>query len=263
MIERERHELILRVLRQGRFASVADIAALVRSSEATVRRDFAKLQASGRLRRVRGGAECAEPESSPREASGLPGFSGQLPFEYRKGILLEKKRLIARKAASLCAAGETIIVDGGSTTFHMAEFLRESRLKIITNSFAMAETLVRHSQNTVILNGGVVYPDSQLILDPFQEEGFRNYYADKVFMGVYGIDERGASNTDMPLIKTERAMIEHGKRLIVLADSSKFGRRGNLMLCGWEKIGTIITDGLISEEQRSMALSRGAELIVV
>ncbi len=257
MLEPERHELILRVLRQGRFASVLDIVDLVHCSEATVRRDLAKLEATGKLRRVRGGAELMEAPVDSVEPT------VQLPFEYRKGLLLETKRLIARKAASLCADGETVIIDGGSTTFQLVEFLREARLKIITNSFAIAEVLIKHSQNTVILNGGIVYPDSQLILDPFHEEGFHNYSATKVFMGVYGIDDLGATNTDMLLIKTERAMIERGRELIILMDSSKFNRRGNLMLCGFEKIHMIITDSGIPQQQREMVQANKVELLLV
>jgi DeoR family ulaG and ulaABCDEF operon transcriptional repressor len=257
MLEPERHELILRVLRQGRFASVADIVDLLKCSEATVRRDLAKLEAADRLRRIRGGAESAK--ATKDEAAPAT----QLPFEYRKGVLLEIKRMIARRAASLCTDGETVIIDGGSTTYQMAEFLRESRLKIITNSFAVAQHLVKHSKNTVILNGGIIFPDSQLILDPFQDEGFHNYSATKVFMGVYGIDELGATNTDMLLIKTERAMIERGKELIILADSSKFNRRGNLMLCGFDKISAVITDRGVTEQQREMILRNGIQLILV
>jgi DeoR family ulaG and ulaABCDEF operon transcriptional repressor len=245
------------LLRQAGFASVSDITALVSCSEATVRRDLINMQAAGKLHRVRGGAELATAGEIDRAQA------MQLPFEYRKGILLEKKRLIARRAASLCRDGETVIIDGGSTTFQMVEFLRETRLKIITNSFAIAEALVKHSQNTVILDGGIVYPDSQLILDPFQEEGFRNYSPTKVFMGVYGIDEQGATNTDMLLIKTERAMIERSKELIILADSSKFNRRGNLFLCGFDKIHTIITDSGTTQQQREMVNSGSTELIVV
>ena len=258
MLSAERHESILRVLRNGQFASVAEITELLQCSEATIRRDLARLESEGRLRRVRGGAERIE---LPQD---FQPQSMQLPFEYRKGILLEKKRLIGRKAASLCTEGETVIIDGGSTTFQMVEFLLETRLKIITNSFAIAEVLVKRSRNTVILNGGIVYPDSQMILDPFHDETFKNYPATKVFMGAYGIDEMGATNADTLLvIRTERAMIEQGKELIILVDSSKFNRRGNLFLCGFDKISTIITDNGISAEQREMVRSHGVELIVV
>jgi DeoR family ulaG and ulaABCDEF operon transcriptional repressor len=256
MLSAERGELILRVLRQSRFASVADLAGIARSSPATIRRHLARMEDSGLVCRVRGGAELAAEQRGTEQAE------EELPFEYRKGIQLEKKRLIARAAAALCADGETVIIDGGSTTFQMAEFLRDCTLQVITNSFAIAHELVRRSRCTVILSGGVVHPDSQLVLDPFAEEMFAHYTASKVFMGVYGIDETGATNTESLLIKTERAMIERARTLIVLADSSKFDRRGSLLLCGFEKIQALITDPGIDARHREMLISRGVRLIV-
>ncbi len=154
------------------------------------------------------------------------------------------------------------MIDGGSTTYQMVEFLKETRLQVITNSFAIAENLVGHSQNDVILNGGMIYRDSKLVLDPLQDNIFRHYYATRVFMGVYGLDELGATNTDLLLIQTERAMIENARELVILADSSKFGRRGSLMLCSFERIHTIITDSGISDEQRRLVEARGVRLIV-
>jgi len=258
MLSAERRESILQVLRRGRFASVAEITELLQCSEATIRRDLSRLESEGRLRRVRGGAASIETPVNTQEVT------SQLPFEYRKGILLEKKRLIGRKAASLCSDGETVIIDGGSTTFQMVQYLRETRLKIVTNSFAIAEILVKHSNNTVILSGGIVYPESQLILDPFHDDTFKNYPATKVFMGVYGIDEMGATNADTHMIiRTERAMIDQGKQLIIVADSSKFNRRGNLFLCGFDRIDTIISDSGITAEQREMLHANGVELITV
>jgi len=253
----ERYQSILRVLANSHFASVTEICQLLQCSEATIRRDLTKMESEGKLRRVRGGAQrIATPDDSKQVGI-------QLPFEYRKGILLEKKRLIGRKAASLCKDGETVIIDGGSTTFQMVEYLLNAELRIITNSFAIAEVLVKRSRNTVILSGGIVHADSQMILDPFHEEVFRNYPASKVFMGAYGIDDMGATNSDTLLvIKTERAMIDQSKELIMLVDSSKFDRRGNLLICGFDKIGTIITDNGISDEQREMVRSNGVELIV-
>jgi DeoR family ulaG and ulaABCDEF operon transcriptional repressor len=255
MLSAERHALILRVLRQNRFASVGELAGIARSSEATIRRDLGSMEESGLVRRVRGGAELAgEPEAAAPQS--------ELPFEYRKGIQLEKKRMIARAAAALCADGETVMIDGGSTTYQMTEFLRDYRLQVITNSFAIAHELARSSRCTVILSGGVVHPDSQLVLDPFGEDMFENYTASRLFMGVYGIDETGATNTEALLIKTERAMIERARTLVVLADSSKFDRRGSLLLCGFEKIHELITDPGIDARHREMLASRGVHLIV-
>jgi DeoR/GlpR family transcriptional regulator of sugar metabolism len=256
MLSAERHELILRILRRGRFATVSDIAQASRCSPATIRRDLARLEAAGLIERIRGGAEIAA----------LPGSGAQdgaeLPLEHRKGVLAEKKRLIARAAAQMCEEGETIMIDGGSTTFPMAEFLKERDLRIITNSFAIAAALVPRSRCTLILGGGVVRMDSQLVLDPFDEDMFANYSASRLFMGAFGIDETGATNNDSLLIKTERAMIERARELVMLADSTKFDRRGSLFLCGFEKISAIITDDGVSQAHREMIASRGVRLVI-
>jgi DeoR family ulaG and ulaABCDEF operon transcriptional repressor len=145
----------------------------------------------------------------------------------------------------------------------MAEFLSARGLQVITNSFAIAERLMHKPGCTVILNGGILSPESQLVLDPFSEDMFSRYSASKAFMGTYGIDETGATNTEMLLIRTERAMIDRARELVVLADSSKFDRRGSLFLCGLDRIKVLITDSGIPERYREMALSRGVRLIVV
>ncbi len=251
MLSAERHELILRFLRRARFATVTDIARAARSSAATTRRDLEILSQEGLVQRVRGGAEI----SKPPEVS-------EPPLEYRKGVNMEKKRFIAKAAAEMCQDGETIMIDGGSTTFPMAEFLRERDLRIITNSFAIAAALVPRSRCTIILGGGVVRMDSQLVLDPFGKDMFANYSASRVFMGAFGIDETGATNNDSLLITTERAMIERARELVVLVDSTKFDRRGSLFLCGFDKIKAIITDDGIPENARAMVDSHGVKLII-
>ena len=256
MLSAERHELILRLLRRSRFATVSEISRAAHSSAATIRRDLRRLEEAGLLRRIRGGAEMA---------GGLKvetGEDGELPLEYRKGILIEKKRFIAKAAAALCEDGETIMIDGGSTTFQMVEFLRERELRIITNSFAIAAALVPRSRCTLILSGGVVRMDSQLVLDPFGGDMFVNYSASRLFMGAFGIDETGATNNDSLLITTERAMIQRARELIMLVDSSKFGRRGSLFLCGFNRIGTVITDGGVSQSYREMLASQRVRVIV-
>lgn len=259
MVERERHTKILRILKQDHFITVKEIAELLHISESTIRRDLSKLAHQGLIKRFRGGAELSDSDLERRIPPRLPEMS----LEYRKGILTEKKRMIARKAVSLIGDDDTIIIDGGSTTYHMVEFLKGFKIQIITNSFAIAEYLIKNTQNTVIIVGGIVYPDSQVILNPFDNSILKNYYASKVFMGVKGIDESGATNSDPLLIQMEKMMIENGKDLIILADSSKFLQKGNLRLCGFDRIKTIITNKDISEQTREMLLSKNINLIVV
>jgi DeoR family ulaG and ulaABCDEF operon transcriptional repressor len=253
MLAAERRELVLRLLRQDRFASVADIARLAHASLATVRRDLADLERRGLAVRVRGGTSTA-----PSAGAQPP----QLPLEDRLAIGTEQKRRIARRAAELCRDGETVIVDGGSTTQQLAPFLREMRLRVITNSLSMACELASVPSCTVILGGGVVHPDSRLVLDPFCDDPFANYAASIAFMGVYGIDESGATNTDEALIRAERAMIGRASRLVILADSTKFDRRGSLWLCGFERVSVVVTDAGVPERYRGLLADRGVELLI-
>ena len=255
MLAAERRLLVLRLLRQDRFASLAELTRLSGASAATVRRDLARLAAEGLVERVHGGATVAADPATP-------GPTPEVPLDERVGIASEKKRRIARRAATMCADGDTIIVDGGSTTLQLVPFLRGLRLRVITNSLAIADELSRGSACTVVLGGGVVRPESRLVLDPFSGDPFANYSASTVFMGVYGIDESGATNTDEQLIRTERAMIGRARRLVVLADSLKFGRRGSLWLCGFDRISAIVTDDDIPDSWRELLAAKGVELVV-
>jgi DeoR family ulaG and ulaABCDEF operon transcriptional repressor len=267
MLAAERRAMILRMLRQDGIAPLADIRRLSGASEATARRDLARMAAEGLIERVRGGAAAHPGAGATARATGdtaTPSSAGpvEASLEERAGIAAEKKRRIARRAAGLCVDGDTIMVDGGSTTLQLAPFLLGLRLRVITNSLALAEDLSRGSACTVILGGGVVQPRSRLILDPFREDPFSDYSASTVFMGVFGIDDSGATNTEELLIRTERAMIARARRLVVLADSNKFGRRGSLHLCGFDRIATVVTDDGIAEAWRTLLAERGVELVI-
>ena len=257
MLETERHDIILRLVKQQRVANTHELCEATGASEATIRRDLSKLEEAALIRRVHGGAELAETAVTDNQSY------GEVPFAYRKGYRLEEKVRIARYAAGLCAADETIIIDGGSTTFQMAPFLTETGCRVITNSFGIAELLLKNGNNRVIIPGGIVYKNSELILDPFQGGFYANYAASKAFMGVGGIGPKGLTNTDPQLIQAERMMIDHSEEVIILADSSKFETTGTLFLCGFETISMIITDTGINEEQRTLAESRGVSVIAV
>lgn len=258
MFEHARHQDLLRLLGQYGHLGIHDIESMLGVSEATVRRDLDKLAQAGSIRRVRGGAALVDDNSSQTRPT-----IKESTFEARRVQSVEKKRRIARKAVSLCPDDSTIIIDGGSSTFHMAEYLLPRRLKVLTNSFAIAQVLVGKGENTVILPGGAVYTDSSLILDPFETDVFRNYHASMVFMGVNGVGPSGVTNSDPQVIRSERAMIERADQVVILADSSKFMQQGDLVLCDYDRIAVIITDSGISDEAREMVESRDIELLVV
>jgi DeoR family ulaG and ulaABCDEF operon transcriptional repressor len=255
MFEQARLQTLLSLLNHHGFMSIHAIIGHLKVSEATARRDLDKLEQEGLLKRVRGGAMRSEESAAP--------LSHEQPFEYRQTLASDKKREIARAAVELCEDSETIIIDGGSTTWHMAEFLLNRRLKVATNSFAIAQKLVGTSHNTVILPSGVVDTESRLILNPFENDVFADYAAKRVFMGVNGIDENGVTNSNPQLIRMERAMIARGEKLIIMADSSKFLQRGDLVLCPFSRIDTIITDSGICDADRERISAFGTKLIVV
>lgn len=258
MLERERKQNILRLLDIRGFATIHDIVEATGSSEATIRRDFVEMEKEGLLNRVRGGVERSRtPGTSALNETSEP------PLEGRLGINSEKKRRIAREACLGIIPGDTIMIDGGSTTFHMAEFLASMELTVVTNSFAIAEHLVRHSRCSVILPEGVVNPRSRLILNYLAPDPFANYSASIAFMGIEGILADRLTNSDPLLIQAERSMIDHARNLVILADETKFGRIGHLTLCPSERASRIITTREADPGLVAALRERGIEVTLV
>ncbi|HET8725972.1 MAG TPA: DeoR/GlpR family DNA-binding transcription regulator, partial [Alphaproteobacteria bacterium] len=234
MHERERHKLILKVLAERGMAMVRDLTDLLGASEPTVRRDINRLAEMDLLRKVRGGAEAI--------SAGAPhGIAGR-PFQVSQTINVEKKRRIAQKAVSLCRDGESIIINGGTTTYMMVEFLARRQLQILTNSFVMAQRLLAESNNRIILPGGEVYREQSIVLSPFDNDTTQSHYASKMFMGAQGLAPLGLMEVDPLLIRAEQKLINQAEQLIVLVDSSKFRQRASLILCPLERIHTVVTD---------------------
>jgi DeoR/GlpR family transcriptional regulator of sugar metabolism len=254
MHETERHRIILSAVQDRPVASVSELVTLTGASEATIRRDIATLHMQKRLRRVRGGAEALAP-------GGLPGLAGR-PFSVNAVLNIAQKQAIAREAVALCEDGESVIVNGGTTTFQMVHPLASRRLQVMTNSFPIAEHLMKTSKNTVLVPGGAIYREQNIILSPFDGDLTRNFYATKMFMGALGLGPLGLMEADPLLIQAEEKLIDQADELIVLADSSKFANRSPLILCPLERIGTVITDDGIADAAVRMLEAAGVRLIV-
>ena len=242
MHEKERHRIILSAVQEKPVVTVQEMVDLTESSEATIRRDIAALHLQKRLRRVRGGAEAISPPQ-------FLGIAGR-PFSVNETMHAAQKRAIAREAVNLCADGEPIIINGGTTTFQMVHFLSARRMQIFTNSFPIAEHLLKHSKNTVMLSGGTIYREQNIILSPFDNDVTRNFYARRMFMGARGLGPLGLMEGDQ------------ADELVVLADSSKFRQRSSLILCGLKRIATVITDEGIEDHEARMLESAGVQLLV-
>ena len=254
MHESERHRIILSAIQEKPVVTVQDIAELTDASEATIRRDIASLHVQGKLRRVRGGAEAVHPPQL--------GNLAARPFRVSESVNIDKKRSIARKAVDLCEEGDAIIINGGTTTFQMVPYMSARRLQVMTNSFAIAEHLVKHSKCNVSVPGGAIYRDQSLILSPFENDAIRNFYARRIFIGAQGVGALGIMESDALVIQSEQKLMRQAEELIVMIDSSKFRKRSSLILCPLENVSTIITDEGITDEAARMVEAAGVTLIV-
>jgi DeoR family transcriptional regulator, ulaG and ulaABCDEF operon transcriptional repressor len=252
MHEKERQRAILNAVRDRPVVTVKEIVDLTGASEATIRRDIAALDNQKRLRRVHGGAEAINPPQ-------IFGLAGR-PFTVNATINAAQKRAIAREAVNLCEDGTPIIINGGTTTFQMVHFLSHHRMTIFTNSFPIAEHLLKHSKNTVMLSGGTIYREQNIILSPFDNDVTRNFYARRMFMGAQGLGPLGLMEADPLLIQAEQKLIDQADELVVLADSSKFQQRSSLILCRLNRIATVVTDDGIGEKDAKMLEDAGVSL---
>jgi DeoR family ulaG and ulaABCDEF operon transcriptional repressor len=162
----------------------------------------------------------------------------------------------------LCQDGEPIIINGGTTTFQMVHPLANRRCQVFTNSFPIAEHLLKHSKNTVMVSGGAIYREQNIILSPFENDVTRNFYARRMFMGAQGIGPLGLMEADPLLIRAEEKLMGQADELVVLVDSTKFEQRSSLVLCGLDRITTLITDEGISDKAAAMLDAADVKLIV-
>jgi DeoR family transcriptional regulator, ulaG and ulaABCDEF operon transcriptional repressor len=257
MLEKQRQQLILDLLEENTYASVKVLCEQLNSSEATIRRDLNKLAETKQIKKIRGGEEVlAAKDKAVRKISGSA-------FLAAKERHPNTKRRIAQKAVELCEDNESIIINGGSSTYMMAEFLRPRRMNILTNSFVLAQELLENSDNQITLPGGEIYRKQSIILSAFENDTIQNYHGSKMFMGTPGISAFGVMETDPLLIRAEQKLRKRAEKLIVLADSSKIGVKGNLIFSALADVDIVITDSHADPDILAIFTREGIEVIIV
>lgn len=259
MLEKQRHQLILEVLDERRFVDVPTLTSLLNSSEATVRRDIKKLSDREQLKKIHGGAEAVTPAENKVKRPQLAGGA----FLIDRELHSHNKRLIARKAVDMCTDGETIIINGGSSTYMMGEFLAQRHLSILTNSFVLSQYLLENGDNQITLPGGELYRKQGIVLSAFENDTIQYYHANKMFMGTPGIGESGVMESDPLLIRAEQKLRKQADKLIVLADSSKIGSRSNFIFCPLSEVDMLITDSNADRKMLKRFESQGVDVVVV
>lgn len=252
MHEKERHTAILQAVKERPVATIEELVALTDSSQATVRRDITYLHAQNQLRRVRGGAE----------AINQPHLSGT-PFAVNATKNIAQKRAIAKAAVDLCKDGEPIIINGGTTTYQMVHFMGARVMPVFTNSFPIAEYLLKHSNTLVTIAGGTIYREQNIILSPFDNDMTQNFTAKRMFTSAQGVGPFGLMESDPLLILAEQRLLAQAEELVVLADSSKFRQHSSLVLCKLARVTMVITDSGIQERDANTLREAGIKLNIV
>jgi DeoR family ulaG and ulaABCDEF operon transcriptional repressor len=255
MHQRERWKVILTEVRARGVIYVKELVDLTSTSSATLRRDLDKLEEMGQVRCVHGGIEAVE-------ASQQTNLSAR-SFGVNQTLNAERERSIAEAAAALCQNGDSIIINAGSTTWFMATYLRQNRMQILTNSFPIADELIRNSNNRIVLPGGERYREQGIILSPFDEDAVQHFTASRMFMSCYSIGPLGVIEGDPLIACAEAKLLCRAEKLVVLVDSSKFEARGSIAVCKLSRVHTLITDVAAPPQFLAQARSEGVEVIIV
>ena len=222
----------------------AEIAELLGVSLSTIRRDLEQLEEQGTAKRIHGGVLYA-------------GGSPKLPhFESRQPARWEQKQAIARRTVELIDDGDTVLLDGGSTTFEVARLLVGRPLHVVTTSLPVANLFAADSGSDLVVIGGNICPRSGVAQGPVAEKMISELRVGKTVLSVAGITEEGFFNNNLLLVETERAMMRAADEVIVVADSSKFGRQSLAHLCDLSAPDILVVDNEISRQWRLRTASQ-------
>ena len=246
----ERQKRIEEHLLRMEFASLEELSELVDASEATVRRDLGVLEGKGTVQRTHGGAKLVNPRSD------------EFAFNARDTHQLEEKEAIGRACAELIPPNRTVILDAGTTCYHVARHLEAKTPQVFTNSLPVANLFAAANKLEVVVSGGVIYPRLGVLVGPQAVEAFQKIRADVAIMSCGGITLEGITNSHGLLIDIQKAMIEAARQVIFCIDSSKFGRQSISKLCDLEVVDTIVTDKGAPADLVKALRKRGIDVIV-
>jgi DeoR/GlpR family transcriptional regulator of sugar metabolism len=248
MLLDQRRQEILNVVENEGFVALQQLTDRVGVSESTVRRDLEYLEKIGQIRRTRGGA----------------AYVGEslTTLDERSVQSLPEKQAVGRVAAGLVTSGETVLLDGGTTTLEVARHLSGKSLQVVTNSLPVATLLSNLPQIELITIGGYVYPKTGVALGPMAMAALSQVHVRRLFMSVGGITEKGLFNSNTLLAETERAMLNVAEEVIVVTDSSKLGHSALAHLCPLDRVDRVVVDAGISDEWRKILTNAGVALTI-
>jgi DeoR/GlpR family transcriptional regulator of sugar metabolism len=248
----ERQSIILELLIQHNSILVTDLATHLNVSSVTIRKDLTDLEREKKLYRNHGKAILIDPYIDNRNVS------------EKEKLYVEEKRLIGMKAASLITPKDSILIASGTTMHALARsIVPADELTVITASMEVSNILASEKNIYIIQLGGILRHSSLSVVGKYAENILADFSCSKLFIGVDGIDlDFGITTTNMMEASLNRVMMQTAQKTIVLADSSKFGRRGFSKIADMEDVDHIITDSRIPPSTALRLEEMGIEVTI-
>jgi DeoR family transcriptional regulator, aga operon transcriptional repressor len=250
-----RRAKILEELEAKGEVSVKELSKSFKISEVTIRNDLAHLEKQNMLIRARGGAIKIK----------FYRIGNDPTIAEKQKKFLKEKQLIAKAAIKLINDGDTIVLDSGSTTTEIAKNLEQFKnLTIITNALNIASILSEYEGISIFMPGGSLRKKSLSLVGVLADENFEKFYCDILFLGADGFDTTyGLSTPDSEEAHLNQIMIKIARKVIVVADSSKFEKRRFAFIGPVSNIDIVITDSGIKEEEKTRLEKNEVKVIVV
>ena len=251
MTTEERQKRIEAFLQKAEFASLEELAREVNASVSTVRRDLTSLETAGAVKRTHGGARVIFPPSD------------EFIFSARETHQLAEKKSIGKACAALILPNQSVIIDAGTSCYHVARHLEDRPLQIVTNSLPVANLFSAAARVELVLSGGVIYPRLGVLVGPLAVEAFtKKIHADVAVMSGGGITLEGITNSHGLLIDIQLAMIRAAHKVIFCLDHTKFGRQSVLTLCGLDDVDAVVTDDRAPQDLVEQLRAKGIEVVI-
>ena len=250
LTQRQRLEAIRQELLRADEVSIDGLAGRFGVSGMTIRRDLEQLESRGDVVRTHGGAALAK------------RLTFEFSFREKQNRNNQQKSCIARQAAGYIKDGQVVILDTGTTTLEIARQLMGRRnVTVITTSLAIVSTLQFAAGIRTVLLGGFLRGGSPDLHGPLAEQNVEMFRADIAFMGADAVDLDGNTYADdLQVVNLDRKMAANAARVVVVADSSKFGRNGMCRVFGSEDYDSIISDCELGREVLRRLAKRGVQV---
>jgi DeoR/GlpR family transcriptional regulator of sugar metabolism len=250
MRQAQRIHKVQELFAREEFVNFEDLCEKFSASKSSIRRDLIELEGKGVLRRVHGGAISLQVRDEGLDFN-------RLSISYH-----DEKTRIGRMAASLVQDRETVILGGGSSVVEVARNLTEKPIQVVTNSIPVAQVFWESKQVEVTLTGGYVYPRLGVQLGPICERMLHSVSADILIMGIMGVTKSGLSDSNSLIVESIRAMIQCARKVVIVADRSKFGRDAMIHVADLTDIDQVVTDKDLDQESRQMLKDNGVECLL-